>query len=137
MKKGNCIHYTGTQHDCCKAGVAYGDLVDRESSGWAMRLPCWTSTMAHAAKFEKVDCAKYTDPTDAEIAADTAETAVIMARIWLVMPVVSVWRKKALMGKQEVIECPACKGRLNLSQSSYNGHVHGACETEGCVRWME
>lgn len=137
MNKGNCIHYTGTQHDCCKAGVIYGDLVDRNSSGWAMRLPCWTSTMAHAAKFVKVECMKYADPTDTEIAADAAETAAFMVRMRLVMSVVSVWRKKPPKGKQEVIECPACKGRLHLSQSSYNGHVHGNCETEGCVRWME
>lgn len=29
------------------------------------------------------------------------------------------------------------EGRLHLSQSSYNGHVHGRCETDDCVRWME
>lgn len=37
----------------------------------------------------------------------------------------------------EVVECPACKGRLHLSIAAYNGHVHGKCETDGCVAWME
>ncbi len=55
----------------------------------------------------------------------------------IVMPVVDEWRKKEPFGKQEVIECPACKGKLSLSQSSYNGHVHGHCSTKDCVSWME
>jgi hypothetical protein len=34
--------------------------------------------------------------------------------------------------------CPVCKtGTLRYSRSSYNGHVHAACTTESCVRWME
>jgi len=56
------------------------------------------------------------------------------------MPVVSKWRtwnEKNRVAKQEVIECPQCKGRLHLSQAAYNGHVHGHCETKGCVSWME
>lgn len=71
----------------------------------------------------------------AEKRADGIEKA--MTRMTLVMPVVSEWRDKKPFGKSEVIECPACKGRLHLSQSSYNGHVHGRCETQGCVSWME
>lgn len=35
------------------------------------------------------------------------------------------------------IECPACKGRLKYSVAGYNGHLWGACATEGCLRWME
>lgn len=58
-------------------------------------------------------------------------------RMMVVGPTVAAWRKKEPRGKQEVIECPACNGRLHLSQSAYNGHVHGKCETEGCVSWME
>jgi hypothetical protein len=58
-------------------------------------------------------------------------------RMEKVGPAVAAWRAKPPKGKQEVIECPACGGRLHLSQSAYNGHVHGKCETEGCVSWME
>lgn len=60
-----------------------------------------------------------------------------MRRMRLVGPVVAEWRKRKPIGKSEVIECPACKGRLHLSQAAYNGHVHGQCETQGCVSWME
>ena len=39
--------------------------------------------------------------------------------------------------RNEVIECPMCKGKLHMFQSSYNGHIHGKCETENCLFWME
>lgn len=35
------------------------------------------------------------------------------------------------------IECPKCKGVLRYRISSYNGHIHGQCETEGCLAWMQ
>lgn len=35
------------------------------------------------------------------------------------------------------ITCPLCGGRLRYVISKYNGHVHGACEKEDCLRWME
>ena len=60
-----------------------------------------------------------------------------MREMTLAGPVVSAWRKKQPYGKQEVIECPVCKGRLHLSQAAYNGHVHGRCETADCLNWME
>ena len=63
--------------------------------------------------------------------------AATMRRMTVVMPVVDEWRKKKPFGKAEVIECPECKGKLHLSQSAYNGHVHAKCETPGCVAWME
>lgn len=70
--------------------------------------------------------------------ADEIEAAI--SRYTVVMPVVAKWRTwsdRNRVSKQEVIECPKCKGRLHLSQAAYNGHVHGHCETEGCVSWME
>jgi len=36
------------------------------------------------------------------------------------------------------IACPACKtGTLRYSVAAVNGHMHGACTTENCARWME
>ena len=55
------------------------------------------------------------------------------------MNVASEWRvkPKPTSDRRDVLECPICKGKLHVSQSSYNGHVHGKCETDGCVSWME
>lgn len=36
-----------------------------------------------------------------------------------------------------VIECPKCNGHLHYSISSYNGHIHGQCETKDCLCWMQ
>ena len=36
------------------------------------------------------------------------------------------------------MKCPVCNtGKLRYSRAGYNGHVHAACTTENCVRWME
>lgn len=38
----------------------------------------------------------------------------------------------------EAIPCPCCEtGKLNYSISSYNGHIHAACDSGTCVKWME
>jgi hypothetical protein len=71
----------------------------------------------------------------AEARADSIEKS--LRQMTIIGPAVKAWRNKPPKGKEEVIECPACKGKLHLSQSSYNGHVHGHCETADCVSWME
>ena len=35
------------------------------------------------------------------------------------------------------VECPTCKGRLAWARDASNGHLHGQCETDGCLRWMQ
>lgn len=35
------------------------------------------------------------------------------------------------------IDCPVCGGKLRFQYSHYNGHIHGHCETEDCMQWME
>jgi len=74
----------------------------------------------------------------AEKHADAIDAA--LARMEIVMPVVAKWRtwtSKNRVSKQGVIECPKCQGKLHLHQSSYNGHVHGQCETPDCVSWTD
>lgn len=68
---------------------------------------------------------------------DTADT--FLEKTMMAMKVASAWRvhPKPTENRIELVECPVCNGRLHLSQSAYNGHVHGKCETQGCVSWME
>ncbi|KZB99375.1 hypothetical protein AU375_04451 [Methylobacterium radiotolerans] len=35
------------------------------------------------------------------------------------------------------VECPTCKGRLVWVRDRHNGHLHGQCETDGCLRFMQ
>jgi hypothetical protein len=40
--------------------------------------------------------------------------------------------------QQGQLECPICKtGTLRFSKAPSNGHIHAACSTEGCVRFMQ
>jgi hypothetical protein len=34
------------------------------------------------------------------------------------------------------VECPSCGKRVNFSIAP-NGHIWAACETSGCMQWME
>ena len=46
-------------------------------------------------------------------------------------------QKNCFSGAGEMA-CPVCKtGKLRYSRAGYNGHVHAACSTDTCVRWME
>lgn len=38
---------------------------------------------------------------------------------------------------QGSVECPICKGSIRYRVAAVNGHMWGACSSEGCVRWME
>lgn len=151
-KRGTCVHYNGSQHDACKAGVNYvAAFGPREA--WGCRAPCIQEYPTH----ERIDgkmtqvwkpwprrghtemqCDKRVMPTQAEIDADEADLKAHMDKMRVVMNAIRGWRNEKPRGKQTVIDCPTgCGGKLHLSQSSYNGHVHGQCTTKDCVRWME
>jgi hypothetical protein len=135
MRPGTCIHFTGIMEPCCKAGVNYDQLAGGPEFGRWLRLPC-VSGKDNKGVTPKA-CSKRLEPTPEQIAQSEAEWKAAQDRFRKVMPVVAEWRNKGAKGKYEVIECPACGGKLHLQQSHYNGHVHGKCETDGCVSWME
>lgn len=135
---------------CCKAGVVYlkqfGEAPDDgthtlndkhyPSSGIFQRI-CCTSGGERSEAEQLAACPKWLRATREQGVARFEAAQEADRRYSLVMPVVAEWRKKPPKGKQEVIECPACKGRLHLSQAAVNGHVWGNCETKGCMQWME
>ena len=136
-----CVHYDpqpGKTTIGCTAGLVPREAMLRTPQAEA-GLKCRPCIGGHNLSDPLAYCPKWERPTmeSAEESADGFEE--LMDRMEIVMPVVSKWRikPKPKQDRREVIECPKCKGRLHLSQSSYNGHVHGSCETEGCVRWME
>lgn len=137
-RAGWCVHYRynrspkTAEDDTCEAGVRYDSLPVAHAT-----RPCFLDERGQS-KSGAVHCDKLRRPTKEEIAAHEAWSKNRMDRLTKVMVGISDWRT-AHRGKSavEVVECPACRGRLHLSISSYNGHVHGRCETEGCVEWME
>lgn len=140
-----CAHFNGMglygQPDKkCEAGVCYKTLQgdDKDDQGrYIDRLPCLPPLSPFQATLPRIYCKHFRAKTAEEVDAEEAAMAARMKLHAKVGPAVIAWRQKPPKGKREVIECPACGGRLHLSQSSYNGHVHGRCETVGCVSWME
>lgn len=136
-----CTHYEpkpgSFKADYCALGLGASSAMDRgRDAGEPNMCPC---IGGHKASDAIALCPKWERRSleHAEKRADSIEE--MMGCMDVVMPVVSKWRvkPKPASDRREVIECPKCKGQLHLSQSSYNGHVHGRCETEGCVAWME
>jgi hypothetical protein len=133
---GWCIHFRSMQHDSCEKGVNY-DVLAGGRLGAFHRLPCFISDPdPHAA--QRVECAHFRAPTAEEIEAHEGWIRGRLELIARVMTGILPWRR-ANKGRSasEVVECPGCAGRLHLSIAASNGHVHGKCETEGCVAWAE
>jgi len=159
MNQGTCIHYAGfLTEGCCNAGVNYRDAFGGEA-GIVLRMPCHqfrilpahgrgTYIKAGEPTIRKeidrrgqamIPCKLLRLPTDDEVEQDRKETDAMFERVMAGMKVAAEWRVKPKpdQDRHGVLECPVCKGRLHVSQSAYNGHVHGKCETEDCVSWME
>lgn len=152
MSPGTCIHFNGVQNGCCKRGVSYETnwpaqpkpcikFIEKSANGSTCLKP--GEAVAERKPFPGADKAKpcpfWQAPTDEAVQEDRREAQAEFSKHFAAMAVARDWRAypKPATDRREVVECPCCKGRLHLSQSSHNGHVHGQCETEGCVSWME
>lgn len=101
-------------------GYAWGPCID----GHTLADPC--SACPHWKRRSREEGEAYADSIEA-----------LMLRMQVVDPVINKWRKKLPIGKSEVIECPACKGRLHLRLAACNGHIRANCETPDCVAFVE
>lgn len=130
-----CIHFRDAGHnDTCEAGVEYDSF---NGAHFGVR-PCFLVKETGESKPDAMPCPHLRRPTAEEIAAHDEWIKARMNRLGVVMTSILPWRE-AHKGRshQEVVDCPACLGRLHLSIAAYNGHVHGKCETPDCVSWME
>lgn len=163
MNPGTCMHWTGWRdaNSRCAAGFNYRQIVGPEEFGAFLRLPCIQYALRPVGRLgtyiqpgdrvirievdrkgqSQAQCACYIEPTDEQIKQDRIESDAALRKTMTAIEVASRWRlrPKPKNDRRETIDCPACKGVgvLHLFQSSHNGHVHGQCETAGCVSWME
>lgn len=132
-----CEHYNpqpGSIRVRCNAGCDIKSVQKVEVEGKMKWGPCigghtLENPLAHCPKWQRRSIER------SEKRADAVERAI--KRMTISGPFISAWRKKEPIGKVEVVECPVCKGRLHLSQSSYNGHVRACCETKNCINFIE
>lgn len=137
-----CTHYApkpgSLKSDYCALGLGASEAMDRGRDAKESNMcPC---IGGHKASDVLALCPKWERRSleHAEKRADSIERS--MKQMETSFAVVSAWRSwttKNRVAKQEVIECPVCQGKLHLSQSSYNGHVRGCCETADCLNWIE
>lgn len=121
----------------CLAGVNYIEQFGGgDSAGIFLKIPCLQgNTNTHEQQISL--CPKWLRSTREQGEQRYKDIEDSINRMRVAGPVISAWRNKPPIGKSEIIECPVCHGRLHLSQSAYNGHVHGRCETNDCLNWME
>lgn len=131
---GRCIHYNGAGNGpTCDAGVKYDSVRDDTvTKGW--RLPCFRESTAQP-------CPQCEFPTPEAVAAEVKATEELFERTDSAMHACYEDAKQRGFrkghGGAATIVCPVCGGQLRYSVASYNGHMHGRCETEGCVAWMQ
>jgi len=130
LRKRTCRHFRGTVNAECAAGIVYESLTDG-APGWARRLPCFGDAGAAV-------CAQYSALTDAEFAEADRGARAAMERLEKLAPRVAEIRKEYAGRDVRLVEtCPACGKRIALEHHGANGHVWAACETPGCIGFME
>ena len=119
-----CRHFNGILNDACKLGIEYSTFRDKESRG----LPC----IETGGKCEKFD------PFTEKEEADTFdELKTLMAKTLIVRALIVEHADKT-HARSGVIDCPICDSEKSVRFTiAFNGHVHAACSTENCVRFME
>lgn len=81
-------------------------------------------------------------PTDEEIAEHAGFVNSTLEKLGKALESVQTDAKaqgfKRGNGGRGSVKCPCCEGgTLRYSVAGLNGHIWGACSTEGCVRWMQ
>lgn len=131
-RSGWCRHFTGIQNKTCKAGVDYESVRVAPLKG-GYHWPCILRTARGGEQERLGTCDKLSEYTPEEIAEQEREFKAALANMAMA--------RRAILasGKQSgEIVCPCCNGgTLRFSIAKVNGHVHAACSTANCVRWME
>jgi hypothetical protein len=129
-----CVHLTCYLDSECKAGVRYDDVREPlrgegDTRPPYLRMPC--------TRGGPETCRQCRFPTQEEAEEQVAATDRMIDNTLRAMVAVT-----AVVGKQRgvsgSIPCPICEtGTLSYAVAGLNGHIHGACSTEGCVRWKQ
>lgn len=128
MSRSACKHFNGIfGKPICAQGIQLiAKVGPRKTEGWMKRLPCLAMNDAPAFICDHFDLKPPPSPEDeAGLRARIAAVGTALKAI------------KAIPGPSGTIECPVCRGTLDWTRSSYNDHVHGRCQKEGCVTWMQ
>jgi len=128
----HCRHYDWVQGDVQKGDIGRPKCaVGIDLSGAGAARKCWPRPEA--------PCDKREEYTAAEIAAEEAESDALMKRTFLCLKAIPPkLPKRESYGTHGTVKCPACAdGTIEWLRSSYNGHLHARCTTDGCFAVMQ
>lgn len=128
-----CVHFTGVQHDCCKAGVNYHDLLGR-GPGCFAHMPCLGDDGA------TVQCPNAKFPTQEEAEAELKEQDEAIARTMGAVRAAHDDANRRGLGRRNggAGKCPCpCGGTISYSVAAYNGAIAGKCDGPCKTGWME
>lgn len=104
MRAGDCINFTGIQHERCAAGVRYQDV--RDASAGPYRWPCHAKSLGCATS-----CASFVAMTkEQEVAEDASMDAVVEKWLAGVSPCCDAPLISYKHGSVRVDHCSTCKG---------------------------
>ncbi len=134
-----CKHFNGVHHDECRSGVNYRTLAGEPALGCMTRIPCLYIKEPKGGEMSV--CDKRELPTleeaEAHVAAGEAAIERHMKAFRAAHDDAKAKGLKRGNGGSSSLACPVCGGTLRYNVADYNGHMHGQCDTEGCVQWME
>lgn len=130
MRKDVCKFYDGGilrgDKTECEAGInPVQSFCGGELTGWVKKVPCFLSNK------DAPDCAEKKFPTVAEVKESEAKSRKNMESV---MEVIAQIPAKGTKG---TVKCPNCENVVDWVRSTYNGHRHARCRTEGCLFFME
>lgn len=147
MNPSICKHFIGHGMPThCAAGVCYNDVTPMpRSPGSLFRAPCRLPKVfgnpnyqAYVGNDIQGTCDKREFPTAEEVTQSEKEMEAFMDRLRLIDPVIGKLKAEHKgKGFQGVIDCPCCKGKMNVRIAGLNGHAAVKCATEGCCEFIE
>lgn len=129
---GSCRHFNGVQHKACRLGITY------QHEHQELAMPCIPRFINGRKTWE---CSRF-EIMSREEAEKAADEVIEHERYFFEAHKSAKQDAKQKgfgrgRGGQGHVICPKCGGILWYSVAAYNGHMHGGCETEGCISWME
>jgi len=134
MRTGTCKYFNGItpRNELCGGGLNIRAVTGGDGFGWARRMPCMKNNEGD------ITCELYTEPTNEEIEKEESEMKEAMDRMLKAMPFISELKQEFDgVGGSGTHPCPVCNNTLHFTVSACNNHVHGCCETDDCLKWME
>jgi hypothetical protein len=134
---GWCVEFRSmARHRTCEAGIDYTALNGGSEYRRMHHLPCFIR--AGEKPGLRVHCEHFRAPNAEEIERHGRWIADRQKLVMSVKLAISAWREEH-QGRSmtEIVDCPACGGRLHLSIRAHSDNVQGRCETSGWVSWTE